>query len=159
MFLTTSPQRWRRRRRWILLSVRDIKPTMSGNFAKAQQCPLIGREQKLGAVRNHPSGAKQRGFIVLPSLHLSSTTPSSCCAGLAERRGFLFWFLCWRSKFPGMWNQRRRCHVPPLPPSTAPQLLFILFPSSPLRDGELHISSSMRNGSERLGRGGVDLSA
>jgi len=60
-----------------------------------------------------PIWSQRKRLHCSPSLHLSSTTPSSCCAGLAARRGFLFWFLCWRSKFLGMWNQRRCCHVSP----------------------------------------------
>lgn len=75
--------------------------------------PPIITEQKLCTVRKAPIWSQRERLHCSASLHLSSRTPSSCCAGLAARRGFLLWFLCWRSKFPGMWNQRRHCHVSP----------------------------------------------
>lgn len=110
----------------------------------ATVCPLISPEQKLWAVKKAPIWSQRERLHCSPSLHLSSPTPSSCCAGLAARRGFLFWFLCWRSKFPGMWNQRRCCHVSP--PS------FFNPSQKPLWDGEQRISSSMRNGVELQAR-------
>lgn len=86
---------------------------------------------------------KKEASLSPPPLHLASPTPSSCCAGLAAKRGFLFWFRCWRSKFPGMWNQRRRCHVSPLP-------RFSTLPSSLSGIASSSISSSMRSGGAEL---------
>lgn len=115
---------------------------MSGNLAKRCNAPLFQQNKSFELSKSTHLEQKRERLHCSHSLHLSSATPSSCCAGLAARRGFLFWFLCWRSKFPGMWNQRRRCHVSPPSP-------FFLNPSQQsLWDSEQHISSSMRNGSE-----------
>lgn len=103
--------------------------------------PYFNRTKALRCQKRDPSGTKERGFIVLPP---SSSPPRPHLpVVLAWQRGgdFLFWFLCWRSEFPGMWNQRRRCHVSPR---------FFSNPSQQsLWDGEQRISSSMRNCTQR----------
>lgn len=113
--------------------------------------PYFSGTKALGC-QEAPIWNQREGFHCSLSPHLSSTTPSSCCAALAARRGFLFWFLCWRSKFSGMWNQRRCCHVPLLPPC------FSTPSQQPLWDREQHISSSMRNGRDLHSWGGAEFS-
>lgn len=87
------------------------------------------------AVTERQSGSsfsQNETWAVLPPPPPRLPAPSSCCAGLAARRGFLFWFLCWRSEFPGLWNQRRCCHVPPPHPPSS----FLSPSQQSLWDGE-----------------------
>lgn len=127
LFLATSPL-WR----WFdfplsVLCIIQTKPTSFGNLANRLCSLLFDHNKSFNLCKSYPYGVTVRGFIVLPCTHLSFTTPSSCCASFPTRRGFLFCFFCWRSKFPEMWNQRSCCHV-------SNHSFFVLF-QEPLWEG------------------------
>lgn len=105
--------------------------------------PYSSRTKALSCQKGtHLERKKEASLFSLPPPLLHD--PIFLLCWLWQREGdFYFGFLCWRSKFPGMWNQRRRCHVSP--PS------FFNPSQQSLWDSQQRISSSMRNGSELHG--------
>lgn len=95
---------------------------------KAQQCPLLLAEQKALSCQKAPIWSQRERLHCSPSLHFSSTTPSSCCAGLAARRGFFILVSLLEVKVP--WDVESEETLPCFPPP--PSFFLPPFPAVPL---------------------------